>query len=81
MTDYEWEIEQRKRQKDLFLNYRNLQPGEGNTTIIANSIRVQQSKPEVNFVVCFVFPKSTFIVNKSLFTFEMFLTLFFISFL
>lgn len=48
MTDYEWEVELRKRQKYLFLNYRNLQPGEANSTQI-NNIRFQQSKPEVGF--------------------------------
>lgn len=48
MTDYEWEVELRKRQKYLFLNYRNLNPGEANSTQI-NNIRFQQSKPEVGF--------------------------------
>ncbi|XP_055322700.1 voltage-dependent calcium channel subunit alpha-2/delta-3 isoform X3 [Sitodiplosis mosellana] len=32
MTDYKWEIKQRRKQKDLFLNYRNVQTGDGNAT-------------------------------------------------
>lgn len=41
MTDYKWEIKQRKKQKDLFLNYRNMQPGDGNATQMEN-LRLHQ---------------------------------------
>lgn len=46
MTDYKWEIKQRRKQKDLFLNYRNVQMGDGNSTQI-DSLRTQQSKYDV----------------------------------
>lgn len=48
MTDYKWEIKQRRKQKDMFLNYRNVSPGDGNSTQI-DSLRMQQSRTEVCF--------------------------------
>lgn len=65
MTDYEWEVEQRKKQKDMFLIYRN-QPNEGNTTQI-NNLRVQQSKPEVGFRERCIFLTINQIVLKLIF--------------
>lgn len=49
MTDYKWEIKQRRKQKELFLNYRNVQPGDGNVTF-DDRLRLQPSKNDVNHV-------------------------------
>lgn len=49
MTDYKWEIKQRRKQKELFLNYRNMQSGDGNSTL--DQLRsFQPSKIEVLFI-------------------------------
>lgn len=51
MTDYKWEIKQRRKQRELFLNYRNNPTGDGNMTQIeslklpAMSSEVLQSVP------------------------------------
>lgn len=70
MTDYKWEIKQRRKQKDLFLNYRNIQTGDGNATF-DDRLRLQPSKTEVfifefgiyfeifhDFLLCFLRMKS-----------------------
>lgn len=47
MTDYRWEVEQRRKQKELFLKDRT-QPVDGNSTNIY-SIPIQSSKSDVSY--------------------------------
>lgn len=62
MTDYNWEIMQRQKQKDLFLNFRAAQTSEANKTLDDR----QRFMPTTNDVIFHYFIDISVDVRKSL---------------